>query len=139
MLPPRGAGSLLLACAAARSRVLSRSFLSLFFPLFCRCLSYLVSLLPPAPARIPVLRLSGCLSVYLADALSRAAASSPPACAALTFSALHWGAARHSPGPGFRRTVGGEGTRRARAPPPPRLSALSAAPRSGLAGGDVPR
>ena len=73
------------ACAAARSRVLSAPF-SL---LFCHCLAfYLLSFLPPAPAEIPVLCLSCCLSVYLADALSRAS-SSPPPCTALTFSALY--------------------------------------------------
>lgn len=107
--------------------------LSLFsFPVFCPCLSfYLLSFLPPAP--IPVCSLSSICRRPLPRPLL------PPLCAASHILRIALGAARRSLGPGFERAVGGEGTRRALAPPPPPLSARSAAPRSGPAGGDVPR
>ena len=106
-------------------------------PLSCPCHSFfLLSFLPPAP----------CSLSSVAPAVSPSILP-PPSCARpsphrsalpFTFSALHW-APPASPGPGFESSVGGEGTCRAPAPPPPPLSARSAAPCSGLAGGDVPR
>ena len=118
-LPPRGAGSLLLACSAARSRVLSRSFLSPFsvtaYPFISSPFSHLH---PPRSLS----------SVFPAASLSCRRPLPrllPTALRCPHILRITWGAARHSPSPGCGRTVGGEGTRRARAPPPPRLSACS--------------
>lgn len=54
VLPPRGAGSLLLACAAARSCVLSRSFLSLFSVAASPSVSFPFSHLHPPGSRSSV-------------------------------------------------------------------------------------
>lgn len=118
-LPPRGAGSLLLACSAACSRVLSRSFLSPFsvtaYPFIFSPFSHLQ---PPRSLS----SVSPAASLSCRRPLPRLL---PTALRCPHILRITWGAARHSPGPRCGRTVGGEGTRRARAPPPPRLSACS--------------
>lgn len=128
-LAPKGAGSLL-ARATARSRVLSRSFLS---PLLSLPLLYLLSFLliyphAPPPDSVP-LSLPVSLPRPLLPVALRCLSHSP---------ALHW-VPPAALGPGLERAVGGEGTRCAPAPPSPPLSTRFAAPRSGLTGGDVPR
>lgn len=131
--PPREAGPLLLACAAARAAC----SLAPFCPPFLSLPLLLSPLFSLTCSLFPVLYLSRCLFVYLAAALSRAP-SSPPPCAASHILRITLGAAR-LPGPGFESSTGGQGTCRAPAPPPPPLSVRFTAPGSGLAGGDVPR
>lgn len=106
-------------------------------PLSCPCHSFfLLFFLPPAPCSLP--SVSPAVSPSILPPPSPAPPPPHRPALPLTFSALHW-APPASPDPGFESSVGGEWTCRAPAPPPPPLSARSAAPCSGLTGGDVPR
>ncbi|KAG3262339.1 hypothetical protein H1C71_017202, partial [Ictidomys tridecemlineatus] len=120
--------------SSQRRRPQPRALLS--FPLFCHCLSCVgspFSHLTPTPSSV--------------SPAASPSVSPPPSPAPLLLKPC---AASHIPrintrchprlagARGFERAVGGEGTHRAPAPPPPPLSSGSAAPRLGLAGGDVP-
>lgn len=117
-------------------RLQPRALPLLSFPLFCHCLSfYLLSFLPPAAAPIPVLSLSGCLSILPTPS----PAPLPHRPALPSHSPHYMGCRPPLAGPRVRTHCGRRGDPPSPGPTAPSALRLLLAPRCGLAGGYVPR